>query len=76
MCPTAIPKSITTLVRSLSIGAGPVGRVDPPGVGVFLPEFPGCDMTSAYDCSDSVSDGASHAERLDPQSTRLSINFS
>ena len=44
MCPTAIPKSITTLVRSLRVGTGPVGvmdgRLDPPGVGVFLPEFP------------------------------------
>ena len=70
MCPTAMPRSNTTLVRSARVGAGlPVaGKWEPPAIGVFLPELPGCDMTSAYDCSDSdsVSEGASHA---DPKSS-------
>ena len=63
MCPTATPRSSTTLVRSARVGAGPPvgGRWDSPAVGVFLPELLGCDMTSAYDDSDSVSEGASHA---------------
>ena len=75
MCPTAMPRSITTLVRSLRVGAGPVGvmdgRLDPSGTGVFLLEFLGCDITSAYDCSDSVSDGASQAVAA----SRSSINL-
>ena len=61
MCPTATPRSNTTLVRSARVGTAPLVVVDGPGVGVFLPELPDCDITSVYDCSDSVSDGASHA---------------
>ena len=62
MCPTAMPRSSTTLVRSARVGAGPlVGRWEPLATGVFVPEL-GCDMTSAYDSvSDSVSEGASQA---------------
>ena len=77
MCPTATPRSNTTLVRSARVGIGPLviigGRLDPLAVEVFLPELPGCDMTSAYDCSDSdsVSDGASHAAAA----LRSSINL-
>ena len=68
MCPTATPRSSTTLVRSVRVGAGlPAvadGRWEPLAIGVFLLELLGCDMTSAYDCSDSdsVSEGASHAD--------------
>ena len=35
MCPTATPRSSTTLVRSARVGAGPPVIVDGPGVGVF-----------------------------------------
>ena len=64
ICPTATPRSSTTLVRSARVGVElpVVGRWDPLAVGVFLPELLGCDMTSAYDSdSDSVSEGVSHA---------------
>ena len=73
MCPTAMPRSNTTLVRSVRVGAAPPVVVDGPGVGVFLPELPGCDMTSAYDCSDSdsESDGASHAAAASRSSMNL-----
>ena len=63
MCPTATPRSNTTLVRSARVGAGPPvgGRWEPLAVGIFLSEL-GCDITSVYDSdSDSVSEGASHA---------------
>ena len=73
ICPTATPRSSTTLVRSARVGAAPLAIVDGPGVGVFLPELPGCAMASTYDCSDSdsVSDGASHAAAA----SRSSINL-
>ena len=75
MCPTATPRSSTTLVRSARVGAEPPvvadGKWDPLAVGVFLPELPGCDMTSAYDDSDSVSEGMSHAAAA----SRLSMNL-
>ena len=75
MCPTATPRSNTTLVRSARVGVGPPvigGGLDPLAVGVFLSELLGCDITSAYDCSDSVSDGASHTAAA----LRSSMNLS
>ena len=74
MCPTATPRSNTTLVRSASVGVGPPvigGGLDRLAVGVFLPELLGCDMTSAYDQPDSVSDGASHAAAASRSSKSL-----
>ena len=73
MCPTATPRFSTTLVRSVRVGTAPlvVVVVDGPGVGVFLPELLGCDMTSAYDQPDSVSDGASHAAAASRSSKSL-----
>ena len=75
MCPTATPRSSTTLVRSARVGAGPPvvtdGIWDLLAVRVFLPELPGCDMTSAYDDSDSVSDGTSHTAAASRSSMNL-----
>ena len=72
MCPTATPRSNTTLVRSVRVGAGPpviVGIWDLLAVGVFLPELLGCDMRN--DDSDSVSEGAFHAAVVSRSSMNL-----
>ena len=65
-------------MRSLRVGAGPPvivcgldGKFDLLAVGVFLLELLGCDITSAYEDSDLVSEGTSHAAAASRSSMNL-----